>query len=87
MQLLESLLEEDDSAPDVWYLLAMCLHGGCELEDALDAVQRGHAAATAAGLPTTDSQWNFEELKVCVLTYSQSNCTAAVHVCGACVKD
>ena len=64
-QVLEGLLEEDDSTPDVWYLLAMCLRGGGELADALDAVQRGHAAAMAAGHTSTYSQYNFEELKVC----------------------
>lgn len=63
-QLLEELLEEDDSAPDVWYLLAMCLHGGDDLEDALDAAQRGHAAALKAGTAPSDSRWDFAELKV-----------------------
>ena len=42
----------------------MCLHGGGDLEEALDAVNRGQAAANALGLTASDSRWSYEELKV-----------------------
>ena len=33
-------------------------------QDALDAAQRGHAAALKAGTAPSDSRWDFAELKV-----------------------
>lgn len=41
MQILDSLIEEDDSVPNVWYMLAMCLLGGGQTEAAAEALQHG----------------------------------------------
>lgn len=40
-QVLEGLLAEDDSVPDVWYLAALCAHAGGDFEAALEAVAAG----------------------------------------------
>ncbi len=42
----------------------MCLHGGGEYEEAMEAAVRGHAVEAATGVSTSDSRWSFEELKV-----------------------
>ncbi|DBA84199.1 TPA: hypothetical protein ACH3X2_006267 [Trebouxia sp. C0005] len=39
--ILDSLIEEDDSVPNVWYMLAMCLLGGGQTEAAAEALQHG----------------------------------------------
>lgn len=39
--MLEGLLAEDDSVPDVWYLAALCAHAGGDFEAALEAVAAG----------------------------------------------
>ena len=36
-QVLEGLIAEDDSVPDVWYLLGLSLHAGGDFQDALTA--------------------------------------------------
>lgn len=41
VQILDSLIEEDDSVPNVWYMLAMCLLGGGQTEAAAEALQHG----------------------------------------------
>ena len=38
---MDSLIEEDDSVPNVWYMLAMCLLGGGQTEAAAEALQHG----------------------------------------------
>lgn len=37
LQVLEMLIAEDDTVPEVWYLLGLALHAGGEFDDALTA--------------------------------------------------
>ena len=48
-QVLEGLLAEDDSVPDVWYLAALCAHAGGDFEAALEAVAAGEHLLRAQG--------------------------------------
>ncbi|BDA44049.1 probable assembly chaperone of rpl4 [Coccomyxa sp. Obi] len=45
-QVLEGLIAEDDSVPDVWYLLGLSLHAGGEFEDALTAANEAERLVT-----------------------------------------
>jgi len=64
------LISEDDSVPDVWYLMGLALHAGCEFEDALAATNEAERLVTkrkhdfpGAGELLLD----LEELKVTLL--------------------
>ncbi|KAK9827266.1 hypothetical protein WJX81_005908 [Elliptochloris bilobata] len=48
-QVLEGLLAEDDSVPDVWYLAALCAHAGGDFEAALEAIAAGERLLGAQG--------------------------------------
>jgi hypothetical protein len=48
---LEQLLEENDSDPNVWLLLAMCCQGGGDLEGALAAGAPPHRADRRLAAP------------------------------------
>lgn len=45
-QVLEGLIAEDDTVPDVWYLLGLSLHAGGEFEDALTAANEAERLIT-----------------------------------------
>ena len=49
---LEGLLQENDTVPDVWLLLAVAYRSGGELEAAADAAKEGAATARKLGYPT-----------------------------------
>ncbi|KAI3423950.1 hypothetical protein D9Q98_009784 [Chlorella vulgaris] len=51
-QVLEQLLDENDSDPNVWLLLAMCCQGGGDLEAALSAVEEGIVLCKKLRLPS-----------------------------------
>lgn len=70
LQVLEDLIAEDDSVPDVWYLLGLALHAGGDFEDALMAADEAERLVTLrrhdkprAGELLLD----LEELKVIIL--------------------
>lgn len=48
---LEGLLEENDTVPDVWLLLAVAYRSGGELEAAAEAASEGASMARKLGLP------------------------------------
>jgi cytochrome c-type biogenesis protein CcmH/NrfG len=45
-QVLEGLVTEDDSVPDVWYLLGLAFHAGGDFEDALRAAEEAERLVT-----------------------------------------
>ena len=47
--MLEGLLAEDDSVPDVWYLAGLCAHAGGDFEAALEAIAAGEHLLRAQG--------------------------------------
>jgi kinesin family protein 5 len=49
---LEGLLQENDTVPDVWLLLAVAYRSGGELEAAADAAKEGASTARKLGYPT-----------------------------------
>ena len=70
LQVLEMLIAEDDTVPEVWYLLGLALHAGGEFEDALTAAaeaerlvsQRRHEDPDAG-----ETLLDIEDLKVRML--------------------
>lgn len=54
VQVLEGLIEENDSVPHVWLLLAVAYQAGGHLEESAEAVDEGLQVAQAMGLPTND---------------------------------
>lgn len=63
MQILDSLIEEDDSVPNVWYMLAMCLLGGGQTEAAAEALQHGQKLLKKQR-DTDELAQDFKDLKV-----------------------
>lgn len=63
MQILDSLIEEDDSVPNVWYMLAMCLLGGGQTEAAAEALQHGQKLLRKQST-SDDLAKDFSDLKV-----------------------
>lgn len=63
-QILDSLIEEDDSVPNVWYVLAMCLLGGGQTEAAAEALQHGQKLLKKQSDADELAQ-DFKDLKVC----------------------
>ena len=68
LQVLEMLIAEDDTVPEVWYLLGLALHAGGEFDEALTAaaeaerlVSRRRHEDPGAGETLLD----IEDLKVC----------------------
>ncbi len=64
MQILDSLIEEDDSVPNVWYMLAMCLLGGGQTEAAAEALQHGQKLLRKQN-DADELAKDFSDLKVC----------------------
>ena len=64
MQILDSLIEEDDSVPNVWYMLAMCLLGGGQTEAAAEALQHGQKLLRKQR-DADELAKDFSDLKVC----------------------
>lgn len=56
LQVLEQLLDENDSDPNVWLLLAMCCQGGGDLEAALSAGECCYCVATLELVPDHTTQ-------------------------------
>jgi hypothetical protein len=62
---LEGLLAEKDTLPDIWYMLALALYSGGDFEEALKTVEEGEALlAHPACVPGDIAQDAFTELKV-----------------------
>ena len=76
LQILDSLIEEDDSVPNVWYMLAMCLLGGGQTEAAAEALQHGQKLLRKQS-DTDDLAQDFKDLKVSQL-HSLSSCCCTV---------
>ncbi|PSC76490.1 putative assembly chaperone of rpl4 [Micractinium conductrix] len=51
-QVLEQLLEENDTDPNVWLLLALCCQGGGDLEGALECAEEGMKLCKLLQLPS-----------------------------------
>mmetsp|Transcript_33690 Transcript_33690/g.95305 ORF Transcript_33690/g.95305 Transcript_33690/m.95305 type:complete len:371 (+) Transcript_33690:356-1468(+) len=54
LQVVVSLLNENDSVPDTWQMYAMCLHASGQFEDALKAVEDGRTLCSKLGMPPDD---------------------------------
>ena len=65
--MLDSLIEEDDSVPNVWYMLAMCLLGGSQTAAAEEALQHGKKLLTNKK-DTEELAKDFSDLKVGYIT-------------------
>lgn len=65
MQILEELLQENDEAVDVYYLLAMSHHAGGDHETAQEVLEEGEQLMQRLGVPQSDpSVEGFAKLKV-----------------------
>ena len=65
IQVLEDLLKEDDSDPNVWYLMALCYHAGGHYLEALDAIAKGEGALqVTSGSKLATEEPAFGELRV-----------------------
>ena len=72
LQVLEMLIAEDDTVPEVWYLLGLALHAGGEFDDALTAAaeaerlvsQRRHEDPDAG-----ETLLDIEDLKVRIFSH------------------
>jgi DNA-binding SARP family transcriptional activator len=53
-QVLEDLIEEHDSAPDVWHLLSLAYYSGGQLEEAGEVLERGRQLLARLGVPPGD---------------------------------
>ncbi|GFH22266.1 TPR_REGION domain-containing protein [Haematococcus lacustris] len=63
VEVLQSLVEEDDTNPDVWQLLSLALYSGHQYEEALEAIVRGQSLMRRMRVPKADPHWaGFEEL-------------------------
>jgi predicted Zn-dependent protease len=64
-EILEELLEENDSVPDVWLLLAVAYRAGGELESAAEAASQGSKIARQHGFSEQDHEvvYALEELE------------------------
>ena len=74
-QVLEGLIAEDDSVPDVWYLLGLSLHAGGEFEDALTAANEAERLVTLRKHDSPNAGeflLDLEELKVSLVRTSDS---------------
>lgn len=70
LQVLEDLIAEDDSVPDVWYLLGLALHAGGNFEDALRAADEAERLVTLRRYDKPragELLLDLEELKVIIL--------------------
>lgn len=76
LQVLDSLIEEDDSVPNVWYMLAMCLLGGGQTEAAAEALQHGQKLLRKQS-DTDDLAQDFKDLKV---SKSHTSCKLLLHI-------
>ncbi|GFH26459.1 TPR_REGION domain-containing protein, partial [Haematococcus lacustris] len=67
VEVLHSLVEEDDTNPDVWQLLSLALYSGHQYEEALEAIVRGQSLMRRMRVPRADPHWaGFEELAAAV---------------------
>ena len=67
--------------PNVWYMLAMCLVGGGEVEAAEEALQQGQLLLKKAK-DTEDLVKEFSELNVCIATHPPIPRQAPESVCS-----
>eukprot|EP00854_Cymbomonas_tetramitiformis_P004181 gene4181-5159_t len=54
LSVLDSMLMEDDSNPDVWYLNALAHHGACHFDEAKECIESG--LKVVAGLSLVDPE-------------------------------
>ena len=78
LQVLDSLIEEDDSVPNVWYMLAMCLLGGGQTEAAAEALQHGQKLLRKQS-DTDDLAQDFKDLKVSK-SHTVTSCKLLLHI-------
>ena len=65
LQILEELLQENDQAVHVYFLLAMAYHAGRQDETAREYITDGEAIIERLGMPADDpAVQGFESLKV-----------------------
>lgn len=70
MQILEELLQENDQAVHVYFLLAMAYHAGGHDDTASEYIAEGETMIERLGLSADDpAVQGFESLKVCCVTY------------------
>lgn len=70
MQILEELLQENDQAVHVYFLLAMAYHAGGHDDTASEYITEGETVIERLGLSADDpAVQGFESLKVCCVTY------------------
>ena len=68
VQILDSLIEEDDSVANVWYMLAVCLlGGGPDRSCSAEALQHGQKLLMKQN-DADDLAKDFCDLKVCPTT-------------------
>jgi len=77
VQILDSLIEEDDSVPNVWYMLAMCLLGGGQTEAAAEALQHGQKLLRKQN-DADELAKDFSDLKVCRQAVSCAACVMLI---------
>ncbi len=88
------LIAEDDTVPEVWYLLGLALHGGGEFDDALNAAgeaerlvsQRRHEDPDAG-----ETLLDIEDLKVSMLFRTlqhrlKDSIAGLLQIEGACIE-
>jgi len=81
VQILDELLVERDTVPDVWYMLAYAHHGALEFDLALEALKQGEELVHAKGGDKAALD-NFAELRTAVM-----ECKATVGSAGAPMED
>ncbi|KAG1672225.1 hypothetical protein FOA52_002926 [Chlamydomonas sp. UWO 241] len=64
IQVLEEMVEEDDSNPHTWHLLGMAYYGGGMLEEATEIYENGLKLLKKLGVPEDDEVYeDYEDLK------------------------
>ena len=70
MQILEGLLQENDQAVHVYFLLAMAYHAGGQDESALEYITEGEKVIERLAMPANDpAVQGFESLRVSFLAF------------------
>lgn len=77
-QVLEDMVEEDDSNPHTWHLLGMAYYGGGMLDEASEIYENGLKLLKKLGVPEEDDVYDdYEDLKGAI-EHARSTADAAV---------